>query len=118
MRKALKHARKRAETMNLQIPKTLRTTDQITDAIEAAEKETRPASGHLMSIKQFIKDCRDGYLIDYDGFGYMVIDGKRVAKSSTQISDKEIDIANTYRIKLASIDRIFKDRAQIDWLNR
>lgn len=57
---------------------------------------------HVMTIEEFEEYCKSGYLIDYDGFGYPVRDGK-YAK---------------IHIRPSKRDDIPKDATHVVWYNR
>ncbi len=57
----------------------------------------------LFTVEQFLKDCRAGDLIDYDGFGHPVKDG---------LVNEKIEIYPSRR------NLIPKDATHIVWYNR
>lgn len=63
-----------------------------------------PNYGHLMSLKEFIKDVKSGGFIDYDGYGYYSTETKM---SNITIYPSDVD-NNSLR----------KDFVYIVWFNR
>jgi len=52
------------------------TLDQMKRMMMPYELSELPDYGDVMSLKDFIEDCKCGNFIDYDGHGYYVKDGK------------------------------------------
>lgn len=52
------------------------------------EFEELPDYGEVMSLKDFIEECKSGNFIDYDGFGHYVKDNK---ESSIKIYPSDIE---------------------------
>lgn len=65
--------------------------------------EELPDYGDLIQVIEFIRSCKDGWFIDYDGHGRPVKDGK-MAKGHTVYPSK--------------IDEIPMDATHIMWFNR
>ena len=64
-----------------------------------------PADSDLMDVNEFIRDCKNGSLIDYDGFGYLSKDG-------TTMTDIQISPSQCLR------KGISKKYKFVAWFNR
>lgn len=62
----------------------------------------------VLELDEFIEDCREGCLIDYDGFGYY---------SNSKTDHEELDELRVYpsQIKAGVINRDYK---YVHWYNR
>ena len=60
--------------------------------------------GDLMTLEEFIEECNNGILIDYDGFGYYATE---TGKSDIKIYPSDISM-NKYR----------KDFSHVIWFNK
>lgn len=83
----------------------------------------------LSDMDDFDQECRveidtfkewvdDECVIDSDGYGRLVIDGKIVENSRTNLDEKLIQIKNGPDVPIKSIAAIFGNDAAVVWYNR
>lgn len=62
----------------------------------------------VLTLDDFISDCKDGYLIDYDGFGYY---------SNSKTEHEDLDELRVYPSQVTQ--RIInRDYKYVHWYNR
>lgn len=90
------------------------------NAIKAAARieGDPPIYGHVMPFDRFCRAVEDKCFIDYDGHGTLMLDGKLVQPSTTNLSEHMFIIGQNYRIKLSTIKSVFGSRAQVCWYNK
>lgn len=74
-----------------------------------------------MSADNFIRDVEEGYIIDDDGSGNLVIDDKIVTNAHLYPEELEIiieDHVSVFSFTLKDIKEMFGDRVQIAWYNK
>ena len=86
--------------------------------LKACEFEELDNLGTLMTYKEFIADVDCGCLIDYDGWGHLVLNGKEVVDSATHIHSKSMDIGGKLSVPFDRLYDIFGDDMKIRWFNR
>lgn len=86
--------------------------------LKACEFEELDNLGELMSYKKFIDYVNCGCLIDYDGWGQLVLNGKEVSNSVTVIHSKTMHIGGKLSVPFDRLYEIFGDDMKICWYNR
>lgn len=74
--------------------------------------------GDRMSYKDFVESVEGHCIMDYDGSGNLVIDGKMVMNSNTWLRDRAVWIEGCAKIPFTKLYEIFGDRVSFIWFNK
>lgn len=77
--------------------------------------------GDLMSLKEFIKCTEDHSIMDYDGFGDILLNGKEIRNAILWVDEQLISFSdnnNAIAFNLYLIENIYGNDIQICWYNR
>ena len=98
----------------------LTSTAGILAAVEAAlaSETTEPVKKDVISLPEFERCVRDRAFLDDDGFGYLVVDGRRLPDSNTYLADRAILIDAAHYAMIRTLRRALNDRAAVEWVNR
>lgn len=74
--------------------------------------------GDVMQFEEFMKYVKCGALIDYDGYGRIILFGKEVANSSLWIDNETVYITDKLFIPFNVIHELFGNDVKVNWFNR
>lgn len=94
------------------------TSQEVVDACLFREPDDLDKECLQRSMEDFIRAVESSCFTDYDGFGRLVIDGKVVANSATDLSRKSVCVGDELIVPLGVLSGLFGDRANITWFNR
>lgn len=89
--------------------------EEILNALEFREDKS---CGTVFSFEEFLKEVEDMSLMDYDGSGNMILNGKVVKNSSTWIHDRSMYIVNKYFVPFEKLEELFGEEIEILWFNK
>lgn len=88
------------------------------DILKECDFEPYDDLGTMFSLKEFEEDVDRGCIMDYDGFGEVMIDGMIVSNSYVYTNTKTVFIPGTGSVSFHLLSEIFGNRAKICWYNK
>ncbi|MCM1221850.1 MAG: hypothetical protein NC548_46000 [Lachnospiraceae bacterium] len=88
------------------------------EILEHCKFQDLPDFGEHYEYKRFLEDVDHCCIMDYDGSGNLVIDGKEVRNSTTWLRDRAIWIDEFAKIPFQKLYEIFGDRVSFMWYNK
>lgn len=100
--------------------KPTRLTDAaaIAAAVDAAlaSGALEPNPSRLVPVETPFRRARHGETSDDDGFGYLVVDGRRLPGSNTYLGDGVVSIDGVRYASARAIRAALGERARIEWV--
>lgn len=77
-----------------------------------------PNFGDVMTYEKFIKLVENFSIIDYDGSGELILNGKVVKNTSTWLGHRSVFFADRFFVPFDVLQSIFGDDMKIIWFNK
>lgn len=80
--------------------------------------ELDESNGSLYSVEEFAEEVDSRCILDYDGWGALVLDHNLVSNSSVVCHWKAVMLRDIGIVSFDTLIKLFGDRAEIQWYNK